>query len=112
MPAEDAVLGDLNLNWWFDEGAEPFPKAILGAPLSGLAAKGVDPSLLRRLTAAVVNDFSPDRKVWFIAFFDDDDPAPAIRAGSMGRFLVIFWVDAAGVALQNYQLMEAPQRRA
>jgi hypothetical protein len=77
---EPTTLGELELSWWYDHAAEPFPKGILRVPLSGLVAKGVDPATLGCLTAAVVHDFSPDRRVWYVAFFDDVDPVDVIRS--------------------------------
>jgi hypothetical protein len=101
------TLRDLNLNWWFDDEAQPFPTGIVDTPLIQLSKLGVSNEILQSLTAAFVHDFSPDRKTWYLIFFDDVDPAAALRAGSMGRFMLMFFVDPMtgdrlGCSLMNH----------
>jgi len=65
-----------DLVWWYDESAVGhLPEALVEMDLDKL---GVPASILATIKTAVVLSRSNDRKMWFCAFFDVQDPESVV----------------------------------
>jgi len=92
------------LSWFYDDALNPIPEALPNLAFSEVQRKGVDLETIKSLKCAVIFQASPDRKVWYVGFYDRTDPWTTGQSGDMGRFMIWFYVDPGTGSLRGFDV--------
>ena len=92
------------LAWYFNDDLQPIPDAIPNLAFAELEPKGVTQEVLESLRSAFICQVSPDRKVWYVSFYDRADPIELIEENDFGRFMIWYYIDPTSNRLRGFDV--------